>query len=264
MSEFKFACPVCGQHITCDSAKSGTQLDCPTCYKKLIVPHAPQGDVSKLILNASLARSRPLPQTDATARGAGRARPCANKFPIVAVVVVVCVAAAFFLLRDLMFNKSTQPATAKMTNDLAWKLDLNDVTIPDTPAAGRISGRVFTSQHASLRGGVLTLRQESPDLGMRITMFVREAVELAGKHINVETNHARAPNVVFGWRDDPQQPLLLDTPPDYALRLQFGAVADGRIPGKIYFCATDNARSWVAGTFDAEIVKSSRRNSSTR
>ena len=258
MSEFKFACPVCGQHITCDSTKSGTQLDCPTCFQELIVPHAPEGDVSKLILNASLVRSRARPQGGAMIDTPARRPACVRKFPVGIIVVLVCAVAALFAFRGTIFNRSTQPATVTTTNDPAWKLDLKGVTIPETPVAGRIRGRAFNSHHVTLKSGALYFRQgqkESPELGMRIILFVHEDGELAGKSINIETNHTRAPNVVFGWKDDPQQPMLVDTPPDYALLLQFGAVADGRLPGKIYFCATDEAKSWVAGTFEAEIIK---------
>lgn len=272
MSEFKFACPACGQHITCDSAKSGAQLACPTCFQKLVVPHAPEGDISKLILNASLVRSRPLPQNGAPVGDGARAPSCAGKFPVAAIVVLVCVVGALFVFRGKIFKQSAQygpsnPLSSATTNDPAWKLDLTGVTIPDKPVAGRINGRVFNSQGATLKGGALTFRQgptELPELGMRITLFVREGGELAGKSINVETNHTKAPNVVFGWRDDPQQPMLLDTPPDYALRLQFGEVVGDHLPGKIYFCATDEAKSWVVGTFDAEIIKSSQPNSPPR
>jgi hypothetical protein len=35
--------------------------------------------------------------------------------------------------------------------------------------------------------------------------------------------------------------------------LEFGEPRDGRMPGKLYFAAPDAAKSWVAGTFDAEI-----------
>lgn len=192
---------------------------------------------------------------------------CARRFPVGIIVVLVCAVGALFLFRGAIFNRPIQPATGTATNDPEWKLDLRDVTIPDTPVVGRINGRVFKSQHATLRGGALTFRQgeeESSNLGIRITMYVRESQELAGKSINVDINHTRAPNVVFGWRDDPQQPLIVGVPPDYALRLKFGAVADGHLPGKIYFCATDDARSWVAGTFDAEITSTSRHTSSTR
>src|SRR5439155_13404848 len=65
MSEFKFACPVCGQHITADSATSGTRLDCPTCFQKIIVPQAPASAGSKLIVSAvQVGKPRP-PQHDA-------------------------------------------------------------------------------------------------------------------------------------------------------------------------------------------------------
>ena len=38
MSEFKFACPVCGQHITSDASATGKHLECPTCFQKIVVP----------------------------------------------------------------------------------------------------------------------------------------------------------------------------------------------------------------------------------
>ena len=183
---------------------------------------------------------------------------CARRFPVGIIVVLVCAVAALFAFRGTIFNRPTQPAMVTTTNDPAWKLDLTGVTIPDKPVAGRINGRVFKFQHATLKDGALFLRQGqkgSAELGLRIILFVREDEKLAGKSINIETNHTRAPNVVLGWKDDPQQPMLLDTPPDYALRLQFGALAGDHLPGKIYFCATDEARSWVAGTFEAEILK---------
>ena len=60
MSEFKFACPVCGQHITADSNTGGTQIHCPTCFQKLIVPQAPVAGNTKLILSAvQVAKPRP-------------------------------------------------------------------------------------------------------------------------------------------------------------------------------------------------------------
>jgi hypothetical protein len=39
----------------------------------------------------------------------------------------------------------------------------------------------------------------------------------------------------------------------YALRLEFGALANNRIPGKIYLCTPDESKSYVAGTFNADI-----------
>ena len=41
MSEFKFFCPQCGQHILCDTGHSGSQINCPVCQKAIVVPQAP-------------------------------------------------------------------------------------------------------------------------------------------------------------------------------------------------------------------------------
>jgi DNA-directed RNA polymerase subunit RPC12/RpoP len=50
MSEFKYACPVCGQHMKCDSSQSGSIVECPTCFQKITVPQAPTSDQQKLII----------------------------------------------------------------------------------------------------------------------------------------------------------------------------------------------------------------------
>jgi hypothetical protein len=41
MSEFKFSCPNCQQSIAATSEYSGVQINCPSCQKPLVVPHAP-------------------------------------------------------------------------------------------------------------------------------------------------------------------------------------------------------------------------------
>ncbi len=38
MSEFKFACPECGQHIAAEESCGGTQIQCPTCQAAIFVP----------------------------------------------------------------------------------------------------------------------------------------------------------------------------------------------------------------------------------
>lgn len=38
MAEFKFACPACGQNITCDSAYAGKDTQCPACQRSIIIP----------------------------------------------------------------------------------------------------------------------------------------------------------------------------------------------------------------------------------
>ena len=38
MSEIKFACPYCGQHIACDAGYGDLAIDCPACGNALVVP----------------------------------------------------------------------------------------------------------------------------------------------------------------------------------------------------------------------------------
>jgi hypothetical protein len=57
--EFKFACPVCHQHIVCDAEAAGSQIECPTCYKQIIVPKAPGGATTKLILRGTQPKATP-------------------------------------------------------------------------------------------------------------------------------------------------------------------------------------------------------------
>lgn len=42
MADFKFSCPGCGQHISCDVGYSGMQINCPSCKQAIIVPQAPR------------------------------------------------------------------------------------------------------------------------------------------------------------------------------------------------------------------------------
>lgn len=41
MSEFKFNCPQCKQHIQCDASYAGSQINCPACRQAIIVPPLP-------------------------------------------------------------------------------------------------------------------------------------------------------------------------------------------------------------------------------
>lgn len=43
MSDLKFACPQCTQHITCDSAWAGQIIQCPSCQQNITVPEAAPG-----------------------------------------------------------------------------------------------------------------------------------------------------------------------------------------------------------------------------
>jgi len=271
MSEFKFACPVCGQHITCDARTSGSQMDCPTCFRKIVVPQAPSANSPNLILTAAQVTTRPLPQTSVEPLAG---TPSGRRFPIAAVALLIAlcaVAAGAFAFRDkiLQFAQNQPPAktnsaskkkhkvvampVAPPANDTNWTLNLAEVKIPDTPATGRIHGRDFLSQRGTLQGGKLDLRQGGT--GLTIQLFAKQGEDLAGQSINIEASRTNSPKVILRWKDDEEKSETKTIREGYALRLEFGQATNARMPVKIYLCTPDDAKSYLAGAFTAEIRK---------
>jgi len=63
------------------------------------------------------------------------------------------------------------------------------------------------------------------------------------------------PRVTLRWKDQDDKAVNKNITSGYALKTVFGQAANGRITGKIYICLPDEARSFAAGAFDAEIKK---------
>ena len=269
MSEFKFACPVCGQHITCDSRTSGSQMECPTCFRKLIVPQPSAAGSPNLVLTASEVTNRPSP----TGAAESLAGASAKEFPFaaVALLVVFCaVGGTAFVFRDQILKfaqgrlatnanseakkkpNATKPF-APPAHDTNWTLHLAEVEMPDTPAAGRIHGLDFLSQRATLQGGKLDFRQGV--VGLTIQLFAKQGEDLAGQSISIEASRTNSPRVILRWKDDEDQSVTKNIREGYALRLEFGQATNARMPAQIYLCTPDDAKSYVAGTFIAEIRK---------
>jgi hypothetical protein len=275
MSEFKFACPVCGQHISCDTTKAGSQMECPTCFQKLTVPQAPGDESSKFILTASKVQTRPIPQVVIN-----QETPVVKKqfpFAIVGLVLVLgAMAAAGVVFRDKIFggaqkqdiaqasssgstSKPSIPDPATLTStDPNWKLDLADVTFPEAATTGKIHGRDFVCERSVLHGGKLDLRQGPkwpPDLGLTLYLIASRSEELAGKSFNIGPDMASPPKVALRWKNEQGEAQTQNIKASYACRVEFGQVASGYLSGKIYICTPDDDRSWAAGTFNAEIRK---------
>ena len=69
MTEIKFACPHCSQHIACDEAYCGYQVPCPACQGGLIVPRLAAFGFGMASANLSLALpvATPVPRQAAAA-----------------------------------------------------------------------------------------------------------------------------------------------------------------------------------------------------
>src|SRR5437667_889118 len=117
MSEFKFACPVCGQHITADSRSSGSHLECPTCFQSIVVPQAPASGNSKLLVSAvQVGKTRPV-QSDARWQDAAPipARRMSLISFAVAVIALGVVGGVAWRFRDKLLKLAQAPGNARST-----------------------------------------------------------------------------------------------------------------------------------------------------
>jgi hypothetical protein len=278
MSEFKFACPVCGQHITCDSASSGTQMDCPTCFRKLVVPQAKAAGSSNLVLTAALVQSRPATslssQTDVIARS-----KTAKKVPVAALallVLVVGAGAGVLAFRKAIFHSNQPPSSATNHSERVakpsipiippapgatnWTLNLAEARIPDEPASGSVNGRAFKLERATIQQGRLDLRQGPkwpPDVGVSVHLFAERTEDLAGRTVTIEATRTDEPRTILRWKNEQGQPVNKDQRRGYALKVEFGQVTNNHLPGRIFIAFSDEPKSYAAGTFNAEIRKPS-------
>jgi hypothetical protein len=271
MSEFKFACPVCGQHITADSSNGGAEIQCPTCFQKILVPQAPATGDIKLILSAAQV-AKPRAGFDTSTRlESVRASPGRNSLTfIVLLVALVGGAAALFLWAEDILKlpvrqkadvpqKTVHPVPA----NISWTMELTNAVIPEETVAGSVHGNGFVCDRAVLRGGILSLRQGRtwpPDLGVTVVLPAPQAEFLSGKTILVGARRPPpVPKVLLRWKDEQEEPVVKEYTNGYLLKLEFGQTDNGRMPGKIYLSFPDEARSFAAGTFDAEIRKAEPR-----
>lgn len=147
---------------------------------------------------------------------------------------------------------------APPANDTNWMLVLSTNAIPDAPVSGRIHGQDFLMERAAFQNGSLTLRAGThgpTEFGVVINFSGAPAEELSGKIINVTTNAEKAAKVSLRWKDDTGTVQKPNFDASYALRLQFGVLANNRLPGKIYLCLPDAEKSYVVGSFIGSVSK---------
>jgi hypothetical protein len=270
MSEFKFACPVCGQHMMCDVSQGGSVMVCPTCFQKIVAPQAPADADQKILLTGTKLTDKKIPTPVMSA--SGRLAPAKKSplGPVIGLVIVLAAGAAVFVNRDKIFNTNKAPAnptnavTTSSTgpgvtraSDKFWMLTLDTNAIPDSPATGRIHGQDFIVERCAFFNGNLAMRQgmHGPmDFGLVINFGGAQPESLSGNSINVTAEAAQAARVTLVWRN--HTGTMKETFTNgYAMRLEFGAIDHNHLPGKIYLCTPDAEKSYLMGTFHAFIVK---------
>jgi hypothetical protein len=142
-----------------------------------------------------------------------------------------------------------------------WTQDVQQMRFPTTQVSGRVCGRPFapkTCELSRLRERFLVLRQGdefNPELEVRIFLSSDRGEDFSGKTYEISPDAAPpVPLVSVLCREverRPAQPQPFTT--KYAMRLEFGQESNGQLPGKVYLCLPDEAKSCIAGTFTADL-----------
>lgn len=138
-----------------------------------------------------------------------------------------------------------------------WTTDLKEMTPPDAPAVGLIRGREFKPDAVTMQpGGRLVFRQGGgtwPDVEVELWLILKpnESVENKTYEVGKGLKPAVTPHIRLGTLPEGAKvPKSESFVTGYSLKLTFAAKdKDGAIPGTIYLCTPDTARSWFAGKF---------------
>jgi hypothetical protein len=264
--------------MRCDSSQAGTVMECPTCFQQITAPQAPAaGDDQKFVLTGTkVSGDRPMPKV-ATENPVPVTR--SKGFPWAALILVLVLGlagAGAFVFREKLFKSSgsnpptaagppvkTQKlekpaAVAPPASDTNWMLTLGTNEIPGSPVAGRIHGQDFVVERATFQNGSLMLRNGTHgpvEFAAFVNFSGAPAEALSGQTLNVTTNADKAARVSLRWKDADGTVQRVNYHDGYALRLEFGALMNNRLPGKIYLCAPDEEKSYLLGSFNADARK---------
>lgn len=150
------------------------------------------------------------------------------------------------------------PFQVTMSDKPVWKNDVTEISIPSIPTQGIAHGVEFKVEKASLQNGILKLRQGQdffPDQEFMIFTFLKKDEIINGKTIIVKPEDGfRVPHIHFKYKVEgksmPKTEIFMKK---YTMKLEFGQTTGNKIQGKIYLCLPDEKKSFVVGTFEAEI-----------
>jgi DNA-directed RNA polymerase subunit RPC12/RpoP len=143
-----------------------------------------------------------------------------------------------------------------------WTLDVDKANIPEARANGMIAGTNFVVETARLDqvGTTCLLRLlqgavASPDRAFMIYLHPNAGESVTGHTYTVsqDMKGRTVPQVVKLWKTNPRYQAQQKTlSSGYAMKLEFGQITNGMIPGKIFLAVPpETEQSVVAGVFKA-------------
>lgn len=131
--------------------------------------------------------------------------------------------------------------------------------IPERTAEGVVHGAKFRVERASVQNGILQLRQGKQffaDQEFKIFMFLNRGEAIDGRKFSVKAEEGAFtdPSIHLSYKvEGASLPRTETFSRGYAMTLEFGRRAGNRIKGKVDLRLPDGAKSFVSGTFEAEI-----------
>jgi predicted RNA-binding Zn-ribbon protein involved in translation (DUF1610 family) len=177
MSEFKFVCPVCGQHIKCESWRSNTMMECPTCFQRIIVPQSPSNADVQLIITGKKASRQLVPMPGANL---GTTPPPAKGSPVLVItfVVLLCaaIAAAFAFFGG--FFKPGGNQTSAQTNQITSAPNGKEMPrpVPRKPIGGLASVVFAKGDSMDLEYGTAAAEVKNPAKAAFLAAFKADLV----------------------------------------------------------------------------------------
>lgn len=136
--------------------------------------------------------------------------------------------------------------------------DISAQPIPDKPAAGKVHGREFKVEKATLEEGCLKLRQGEGFAThleeFEIDLSRKNVENFAEKTFTAELGQKAGIDITLAYSGERKGKIKTRTYlGNYTMKLEFGTAKDGKLPGKIHLRLPDESGSFVVGTFEAEI-----------
>ena len=255
--QFKFACPVCGQHLQARAAEGGQTTECPSCFKKLKVPHAPTDNGSKLIITAALADTRRSKAGETAEPGYRASAPASSgKGPLVYLLPVLV--GATVVIGGVLYLRQL-PATGDAESDgraQRWTDEVEQLTLLEDPVVGRLNGWDFEMTTAFWRDAQLILRQNGAQpeaLRLQLTFPLTGGELVPGKTFRLgagDPPFGTPPRIV--WRNESGKEQQKQIHSGYVLWVKFDEVSTTTVSGRIHMCMPDVSQSWIAGSFSAQ------------
>jgi hypothetical protein len=164
------------------------------------------------------------------------------------------------LSEELETNSAPERASANLpTIQPTYSLDIEASDIPRSKVNGIISAEPFTPNiiHFSRNGRafVLLFRQGTNSIERELYVVLRpkpgQSIE-TNTFIVSKALKTGAPQVTKKWKTSPRYSAQKSYSLGYAMKLEFGKLSDGILPGKIYIALPDKEQTVVAGHFEAE------------